>query len=174
MSIPAGLQALLAEHGRRRLLVDANLLLLYFVGCVERRLIKKCREQLSHYDPEDFQLLAQIIYYFQKREKVITTPHILAEVSNLSNELKGANRVSFFRVAADQIAILEELSEPARETSRMDIFPVLGLTDSAIVSLAAKRELLVLTADEPLIGDLRKRNTKVIRFSDLRYLCLAE
>lgn len=173
MSVPASLRLLFNAHGRRRLLVDANLLLLYFVGCVERRLIRS-HGRLSDYTDDDFQLLAQIIHHFQKRGKIVTTPHILAEVSNLSEKLKGANRENFFRVAASQIEVLEEICEPARALSKLEVFPIHGLTDAAVASLAGKQKLLVLTADRPLAGDLQKRKLAVIHFSDLRPYCLAD
>ena len=173
MSVPPALRPLLETHGRRRLLVDANLLLLYFVGSVARRLIRS-HPRLSGYSEDEFQLLAQIIQHFQTRGKIFTTPHILTEITNLSDRLHGPDRQQFFHLVASQTKLIEEYFEPARTLIGTDIFPVYGLTDAAITSLARKENLLAITADNPLAGELRRRKLAVIPFVEIRHYCLAE
>ncbi|MBU1753132.1 hypothetical protein KKG56_04655, partial [bacterium] len=74
------LESLLQKHKNRGIVVDANLLLVYFLGSFNPQLILQYK-RTKIYTLEDFYVLCQFIKYF---DRLITTPNILTEVSNLS------------------------------------------------------------------------------------------
>jgi len=74
-------------HGKR-LLLDTNLLLPYLMGrfyCANPQVPKH-----GSFRDDEFQLLAQIIHHFEKVGKVLTTPHLLMEVSTRIPKFKPA------------------------------------------------------------------------------------
>ncbi|MHB8522127.1 MAG: PIN domain-containing protein [Limisphaerales bacterium] len=153
-------------HPSRRLLIDANLLFLYFIGLVSRDLIalsKPTRE--SKFTRDDFELLGRLIHHFGGR--VYTTPHILTEVSNLATKLLGHNRLVFLMTLAKHIGPWCEQSIRSQELVALDYFPRFGLTDAAIIRLSSNR-MLVLTMDRPLCGYLRSKDIEAMNFRDLQ------
>ncbi len=67
------------RYRRRALLLDTNLLLLYFVGAFRPDRIGTF-DRTSKYSVDDFALLERLISQFKL---MTTTPHVLTEVSNL-------------------------------------------------------------------------------------------
>jgi hypothetical protein len=70
------------------LLIDANLLLLLVVGSADRSLIESFKRTRA-YTREDFDLLLRLVARFPK---VVTTPNVLTEVSNLAGQLRDPTR----------------------------------------------------------------------------------
>ena len=150
------------------LLVDTNLLLLYFVGGFRRGLIHSFN-RTSGFSEADFLLLAQIIYHFNQR--VTTTPHILTEVSNFLSQHREPERSALLKFLGDSIKAWNEERPAARQLARFDYFPKFGLTDTGIVDVS-KTSCFVLTNEWRLSGFLAKRNTAVLHFQELQTLCL--
>lgn len=97
---------------------------------------------------------------------LITTPHVLTEVSNLGR-LQGRER-DVFRSWFVQIA--EESREhydASQLVVRQNCFGRLGLTDAAIVALAG-RGFLFLTDDFDLYSALVENGVDAINFNHLR------
>jgi hypothetical protein len=165
----------LKRFHEKRLLLDTNLLLSYFMGCFYRVNLQMPKH--SAFKEDEFDLLAQVIEHFKKAGKLLTTPHLLTEVSNLSKGLK-VNRVAFLRFIRPMIRDLDERFDEKRigaaRLSVQDCFVRFGLADAAIIDLAHD-PLLVLTNDESMARYLRneKRKKNVIYFGDLKELCLA-
>jgi hypothetical protein len=63
---------------QKSILVDTNLLLLLFLGTVNPARISKFK-RTQQFSDQDFYLLVSFLSGF---DKVVTTPHILKEVSN--------------------------------------------------------------------------------------------
>jgi hypothetical protein len=77
--------SLIDRYRVKGILIDANLALLYLVGTCDLRLIGDGKyNKLSKYDTEDYHLLLRLKRFFRK---AVTTPHVLTEVSNLTNDL---------------------------------------------------------------------------------------
>lgn len=74
-------QALLEKHRGRGVLVDSNLLVLFITGSVNRRRIQTSK-RTSGFTDEDFDLLVRLIDHFGK---LIATPHVLSQVSDLTD-----------------------------------------------------------------------------------------
>ena len=81
---------LINRHCASGLLVDTNLLLLYLIGRTNRNRISKFKRTQA-YTIEDFDLLHRFMAEFKT---LITTPHVLTEVSNLG-DLYGQEREVF-------------------------------------------------------------------------------
>jgi hypothetical protein len=154
-------ERLIEKHAAGGLLIDSNLLLLLFVGRMNRRRIANFR-RTSAYDASDYELLEHLVSVFHR---TLTTPHILTEVSNLAS-LSGSELASVREVMKDFVEIMEELHEPSRVVVQDRAFHRLGITDAAISSACAG--LLVLTDDFDLYDSLGRRGIDAINFNHLR------
>ena len=68
-----------------------------------------------------------LLYSF---EKLITTPNILTEVSNLSSQLNEPARTQYFQFFAEKMADMEEHYIRSANAGEQDQFPKIGLTDT--------------------------------------------
>ena len=152
------------EQIGKHVLLDTNLLLVVIIGYIDQSLI--CRhKRTSSYTSRDFQRLIEIL----RDTVLVTTPHILTEVSNLgSHGLHGETKEFFFNTLKHFVVkIFEELSVSSTIVVESPVFTVLGLTDAAIEQIAQKG-IVILTADAPLAAQLNGRNLKVINYNHLR------
>lgn len=98
------INSLFSRYRQKGILIDTNILLLYFVGTVNRERISRFN-RTQQFLPEDYELLLQIIAYFQK---VVTTPNILTEVNSLANQIGEPERSQCFAIFAQNVALLDE------------------------------------------------------------------
>jgi hypothetical protein len=158
-------EQLTARYRQKGVLVDTNLLLLLLIGSFVPELIPAFK-RTDNFKREDYELLVLLLEPF---EKVITTPNILTEVSNLSNQLGEPRRSLYFEVFAQEIPLMEEYYIESRVISGSPVFPRFGLADTGIISLP-KNQYLVITADHRLAGYLESIEIDVINFHHLRFL----
>jgi hypothetical protein len=139
------------------LLIDSNLLLLLLVGAVAPHLVGNHR-RLSQFDLDDLQTVAQTAQAFERH---ITFPNILTEVSNFigSGRQKIASGAS--EAFVNYVDFVDEIYEPSDGLVRKDVFPRLGLTDTAITTLQ-RMPVTVLTVDHQLYGLLASRGVTAI------------
>lgn len=162
---PDYISHLVSAYSRKGLLVDSNLLLLYFVGAYDPARISTFKgTSAKGFREEDFNLLIRLVGCF---EKIVTTLNILTEVSNLSNQLRRDKKQTYYADFARQVEFLTEHYTESREISRLPHFAELGLTDSGIMDLA-KGSFLVLTDDGPLFGYLQNTGIDAINFNHVR------
>jgi rRNA-processing protein FCF1 len=154
---------LVKRYCRTGILLDTNILLLYFVGTFNEDEITRFN-RTKMFTPEDYSTLVKILSRF---DKIITTPNILTEVSNLSPQLEGHLKSSYFELFARRIAVFDEHYVPSIEIARTDEFKRFALTDAAIFCLA-KTKYLVLTVDLPLCNSLQKNGVDAINFNHIR------
>jgi hypothetical protein len=157
------LDPLLTRYKSKGVLIDTNLLLLYFVGVYDPRRISKFKRTMT-FTVEDFYLLVGFFNYFSK---VVTTPNILTEVNSLANQLPDNLKSTFYPNFASQLVALEEHYIESAKLSNTVQFPKIGLTDSGIMDLALG-QFLVLTDDFRLFGYLEKQGIDVINFNHIR------
>jgi hypothetical protein len=156
---------LLARFRRRGVLVDANMLLLKFVGDCIPEAIESFR-RTRQFTLADYSTLQSLLRPFHR---IVTTPHILTEVSNLAGQIDESRRRALFDVFAAGIAELSEESAASAEISAKPEFRWLGLTDAGIVTIARAR-LLVLTVDLPLSSYLERQHMAVLNFNHIRLM----
>jgi hypothetical protein len=150
---------------QRALLLDANVLLLLLVGLWNRERILRFKK-LSGYDADDFDLLALAVDRFRT---LVTTPHVLTEVSNLASFHEDPERTEFFEwLALRSIPAFREDLVPTKTIAEDPIFVRLGLTDAAIDHAARTEGLHVLTADARLYERLLQVQAHVTNFQHLR------
>jgi hypothetical protein len=101
-------------------------------------------------------------------DRLIATPHILTEVSNLS-KLPGHIHADYFKRFGKRIVEFDEQYVAAKGYCLENYFVKFGLTDAAIIH-ASKDKFLVLTAEFPLSNYLQKNKIDVINFHHLRQL----
>ena len=85
------IKQLVRKRRKGGLLIDSNLLLLHLVGDIDPDYIHRVKTT-DGYNKSDYESVASVLTAFGS--KLFTTPHILAEVSNLANKItsKGAHK----------------------------------------------------------------------------------
>ena len=156
---------LLTKYRNSGILLDANILILYFVGSLDRNLIPKFGPT-KIFTKEDYNILFNILRQL-RIEKFVTTPNVLTEVNNLANKLPENYRLAFLQKFAREIPNFEEHYLPSSEVSQTPVFKKLGLTDAGIVGLV-KDKHLVVTMDFPLSNYLQYLGIDDINFNHIR------
>lgn len=148
---------------QKSVLVDTNLLLLLLLGAFDPARIHKFK-RTQQFSDQDFYLLVNFLNTF---DKVLTTPHILTEVSNLGGQLGSDFKKAFFAVYAKSLQKLEEVFRASIEIVATDLFSNLGLTDAAI-GLVCSDAMIVLTDDSVLAQTLATKGIRALPFDILR------
>jgi rRNA-processing protein FCF1 len=156
-------EQLVAQYKSKGVLIDTNLLLLLVVGAYDPERISRFK-RTDKFTADDFYTLAA---FFNSFDRVVTTPHVLTEVSNLAGQLPDALKTAFYSLFAQHIALLEEYYVESRQLSSVSQFPKLGLTDCGIMELS-RNQYLVLTDDFRLAGHLDSQGIDVINFNHIR------
>lgn len=158
--------SLIAQYRRTGVLVDTNLLLLFYIGGYDQRQIARFKRTADRFISVDFDTLAAVLEQF---DTVVTTPHILTEVSNLMGQLSGRVRDGCFDLLAQSIPKLHERHTASTDLAGDEAFIKLGITDTSILE-AATDHYLVLTDDLPLYSYLGGRGLDVLNFNNIRTL----
>lgn len=153
---------LIEKHRSNGLLIDTNLFLLYLIGKTNRSRIPVFK-RTRQYTIEDFDLLEVLVAQFAI---LITTPHLLTEVSNLAT-LHGTELSRFSDMFKQIVQFTEECYEESRHIMTDTAFDRLGLADAAIAALC-RRSMLVLTDDLELHVSLLNRGVDSINFNHIR------
>ena len=157
------IRSLFESYRQKGILIDTNILLLWFVGTVNRSRISKFN-RTEQFLPEDYDSLVQILSYFSKN---VTTPNILTEVNSLANQLGEPERSQCFSIFAQGVARLDESYIESRTSASMEGFTKFGLTDCGIINLASN-QYLVLTDDFKLANYLENSGVDTINFNHIR------
>ncbi|WP_017324244.1 PIN domain-containing protein [Synechococcus sp. PCC 7336] len=154
------------RYRHKGLLVDTNILLLYFVGLTNRDRISRFK-RTRQFGAEDFDLLSQIL---EKRfSQIVTTPNVLTEVNSFINQLGEPEREQCLEFFARAMVNLYELYLESEELVKSTEFSRFGLTDCGILELPVG-QYLILTDDLRLTDSLQKRGVDVVNFNHLRPL----
>jgi len=76
------IRSLFAKYKQRGILIDTNILLLWFVGNVNPGRISQFN-RTEKFLTQDYEFLINILTYFSK---IVTTPNVLTEVNSLINQ----------------------------------------------------------------------------------------
>lgn len=153
---------LLQRYRRAGVLLDSNILLLYFVGSFDPKQISRFK-RTKQFTEEDYYTLLSVLGYF---EKIVSTPNILTEVSNLSGQFAEPLKLLYFDKFASGIALIDERYLPSANISQIQGFRRFGITDAGIIHLA--RDTLILTDDFRLSQYLQSKNVDVLNFNHIR------
>lgn len=148
-----------------RVLLDANLLLLYVVGKTRQDLIGKHR-RVKQFNSRDYPLLRKMLCSFSQ---IILTPNIVTECSDLlSDEPKDdfakSNLKAF--IENDDFIVFEQYVQ-SRSAVRMAEYNYLGVADCSLLSLVDSNTVL-LTMDHRLAEAATKKNPYSLNFNHYR------
>lgn len=156
---------LVERYRSRGVLVDSNVLLLYFVGRFKRGLVPRFK-RTAKFREEDYDLLELFLSNFRR---IVTTPNVLTEVNSLLGQLGEPLKGDCMRGFGSVIGLLGEQYVPSADVAQVEQFARLGLTDNVIARLA-EGSYLVLTDDAKLTCFLQRVPVDVINFNHLRPL----
>ncbi|HWH81933.1 MAG TPA: hypothetical protein VNU71_06830 [Burkholderiaceae bacterium] len=145
------------------LVLDANVLVLFVVGTVDRRSIRshrRCRE----FTEADFDLLVATVGRF---ERVVVTTSVLTETSNLLAYANGALRERLLDALRGFVALAFEERHESATVMTERVFVRLGLTDAGLMTCVRSGHYL-LTADLDLYLAARAVSENVENFNHLR------
>ena len=126
----------------KRIIIDANLLVLLVVGRMGRQFIGRHR-RLREYSVDDYDRLLRVI---SGLDQVIVTPNILTETSNLLALHKNSERSRFLDMLRYVIEKSDEVTVASVDAARNRAFRRLGLTDAALLEIVSA-ETPLLTVD---------------------------
>lgn len=157
---------LIQKYKRLGILVDTNILLVYFVGLYSPELIPKFK-RTEKFTMDDYGTIVTLLEFFDNR---VTTPHILTEVSNFIGQLPSNTKFDCYGVFSKALAVLTEQYLPAQEIAASGVvFSQFGLTDAGI-ALLVKDKYLVLTDDLRASHNLANSGIDVLNFNHIREL----
>lgn len=154
---------LVARHRSVGVVLDANLLLLLVIGQWDIRRVETFRRTRNHFLAGDYSRLTDLLVPL---ERIVTTPHILTEVSNLANQIEGRDRDAVYGLIAASLARLTIHDVSTRAVAATAEFRRFGLTDSVIIQLA-REEMLILTIDFPLANYLQAQGLAALNYTTL-------
>lgn len=134
----------------KTLVLDANLLLLLVIGAMDRSAITRFK-RTQQFTVEDFDALVDIV---SRADRIVTTPHILTEVSNLANSLRDDQRNEFAGTFRGVISKLEERWKTADSLSQHDLFPF-GISD--VAAFSESTNAILLTEDGRFAAQVNAR-----------------
>ena len=108
-----------------------------------------------------------LVTFLQPVKRIIATPHILTEVSNLAGQMDSRLLPSFYSLYARLLQRFEEINRSAKDIVTTDMFIRFGLTD-AVIAAVGSTSIRVLTDDLPLAAALRNQGVTVVQFDELR------
>ena len=152
---------LLKKYQSKGILVDTNILLLWFVGRVNQKRISRFN-RTKKFLPEHYQLLDRLL----KFAKIVIAPNILTEVNSLINQLGDPDRSNCLSILATEVTKLDEFYLESSTVSQEEKFTKFGLTDSGMIGIA-QGKYLVLTDDFPLANYLQSIGVDTVNFNHL-------
>ncbi|MHB1377603.1 MAG: PIN domain-containing protein [Candidatus Humimicrobiaceae bacterium] len=157
------LNSLFKKHKNKGAVIDSNLLILYFIGNYNINLVSSF-SKTKQFATEEFYFLDLAIKYFNF---IATTPNILTEVNNLSNDLDQKNKPELPELLKNGIQLFKEDYFESSSLVKDKFYTKIGLTDISIMNLA-KKGFIVLTTDFTLKNILEHLNVDVINWNNLK------
>jgi len=159
------LNSLIDKYRSKGIIIDTEIMLVYIVGSYDINYISKFKRTHPKYNPDDYKSISKVLSCFRKK---IVTPHILAELSNLSFQAREEKREDYFKAFS---GLLKRTSEDYIDKDTVLTLPLLskiGVTDLGIIEAAKKFDYLVFTDDFPMTGLARKKGIDVLNLNDIR------
>jgi len=160
----SAISSLLSGSSKRHLLLDSNLLLLWITARYDLRLLATFK-RVQMFTQDDAILLAWVMDQFKS---VVTTAHVVTEVSNLGNSLSSASRLGWFTVLSEFSLGTHEETHSLISLASLEEFVRFGVTDCALSTLSGKYQ--VLTTDRRLSNYPRDAASAILNFEDLRQM----
>ena len=138
------------KKGKKKVILDTNLLLLLLVGTCDKDFISRCA-CISMYTSEDYELLVNTLRYF--KAEIVITPHILAEFSDFfRRDVKEPKLSHYLHIVVAKLKNYSEEHIPLEIIlgTKMSSLLMLGFPDTSIIEAAKKIDAAILTEDTGL------------------------
>jgi len=152
--------SLIEQYQSKGLLLDSNLLLLHLVGSINPALIGSSR--LTSFTIRQMVFLQQFTAGFRR---MVTTAHVLTEVSNLVNDLHAEGKKEIWSRFVSTLEMIEEQPYSSYEAARLPEFRYLGLTDTVLTAMS--NDFLIVSNDGRMVNLLWERNLNALKWVDL-------
>lgn len=160
------IEYLIQKYSNKGILIDTNILLLFFVGAVRKSRISRFK-RTRQFTALDYE---QLIIFLQNFKTIVATPNVLTEVSSFINQLGEPDRSKCYVLFAEEIKV-ETVTEsfiPSRSVVSTDWdFLKYGLTDCGIAAVAKDR-YLVLTDDFNAVHYFYTKGVDTVNFNNIR------
>lgn len=153
------------DYFGKDIIIDTGPLILFLSGVYNYESIGK-NSLTKEFSKEDFRLLSEFLRNFKK---IIITPHVLTEVSNLVNNKLPKNYFKDFIVKVlKDIKDMKEVTINKEEITSKEILKEIGVADTSILICCEKENKLILTKDFNLSLRGQKKEMPIIHFDTLR------
>lgn len=132
----------------KSVLIDANLLVLLLLGAANPSLVGR-HKKLKRYVPEQFHQLRELVGCIPRH---VSTPHVLAETSNLINAGQREPAPNVTKFFAEYCMKVDELIFDASKAAVSPLLFQLGLTDTVILERVVPDGVVIVTDDYELSG----------------------
>jgi len=153
---------------KKRVLIDANALVLWFTGAIDTKLIGKS-ERTSIYGYEDY---VDMMTEIEDTSNLVVLPNVWTELDNLLNGFTGDHKYIYLQFLIDTIKkSTEEYLETSEIEDSLDLLYDLGVTDVILLKHAKKCSSFI-TGDSALSDYAKAYGIKVydiIRIANDRY-----
>ena len=150
-------------------ILDTSPTILLIVGLTDIKIIKAHDNLAPRYTAMDYVNLSDLLSAFSD---IFLLPHVLAEVSNLSRQIKNPYRSMIQNTFENFIDLNGELNFPSIEAVRRPQFLEFGITDCTILNaldvLNAQSECWLVTDDGGLATQAEMAGHNVLKLEDLR------
>jgi hypothetical protein len=146
-----------------KLVVDANMLLVFIVGSVDPKLLGVAK-RVKNYRPGNFDILYTYLSLFSE---IILLPNTVSEVSNLLDHYTGDRRQYCMELLAALASTRSEKYIASGIAAQQPEYMALGMTDAAILC-ALEADTYLLTSDFNLYLAALCRSHAAQSFDELR------
>ena len=160
------INSLINEYRPRGIIIDTVIMLVYIVGSYDLDYISQFK-RTDEYCAEDHKTISYVLSRFSRK---VVTPHILAELSNLSVQARKEEREDYFKTFRGLLKRTSEDYIGKDIVLSFPLFPKIGVTDLGIIEAAKENNYLVFTNDKDLVGQAKKKGVNVLRLNDIRTL----
>ena len=120
-------------------------------------------KRVAQFTAQDVVTLTDLAQSFQS---LVTTPHVLTEVSNFIDHAPEYRREDLKTALAGFIKLTPERYRPSVELAKLDEFRWLGLADCGLIGL--QQEVFIITTDSHLASCIHAQGGRAINFFQLR------
>jgi len=168
------IQRYIEKYRPEGIIIDTNILILFLIGNFDKTCICNCKtlnDNRKKYSTDDFELLSKIISYFHK---IIITPQIIAEISNLTIT-KGffGSKLNSYVSKVISFLRLENTHEKYQPicslwNTDVGVLSNFGLTDITMFELAKNNNMPIVTDDFPFYSYCFSNKIPIIKFEHIK------
>ena len=157
------IESLIDKYRTKGIAIDTEILLLLCIGLFDEGLITRFK-RTSKYSADEFRIAQWIIGEISPH---LVTPHVLAEFSNLSNNLK-ERRKGYYSAIDSFLKNEIEVFFPKEDILDEPFVSFLGFADISLFKTCRDKGCVLFTADSQLTSKLRDQSIDVINMVEIQ------